>query len=295
MNTADSSPVKVHLLKKHCRPVIYSSDEDVTREAEVASKENTPSGSSQLDSFSTGSSLQTGEQASIIIDMTHLEGCDSPWNSDEDEQGSETSTPAYKRGRYDNTPDKKGDVKTLENPNQRQDEEDRVTVEAIRVIQREGVHFTVPGWIQKRKVSPSILILADAQLKYWPPHDSVCEVIFHQNWPLRRWSQAVRLGTIGVKCVTVVLYLEGTTRWSDIPPIKNVLQALCKTIRNHGSNPRIFVANHLPRVRSDPLRKDKITQSNYTLGHATRSVCRAMGGSSNWLYLSTSQVKTRTR
>ena len=257
MNAGGNSPVKVHLLKKHCRPVIYSSDEDVVREAEVLSKENTPSGSSHRNSFSTGLSPQNGEQSSIIIDMTHLEGCDSLWNSDEDEQKSEMSTPAYKRGHYDVTLDNKGNTRRGDATGQAQDREDRATTKVIKLIQEEGMHFTVPSWIQKRKVTPSILVLADAQLKYWPPHDNVCEVVFHQNWPLKRWSQAIQLGTINVKCVTIVLYLEGTCRWSDVPPIKNVLHTLCKTLRITAATPGYLLPTISPGSGRTPSGKIK--------------------------------------
>ena len=94
--------------------------------------------------------------------------------------------------------------------------------EVVQLICKEGLCFRKPDWLDMRvaRRKPSILILADAQLKFWPGKDSVCSVIYHKNWPLRRWNQAVRLGLIKIDCFTVVLYLEGTRSWQDIPPSK---------------------------------------------------------------------------
>ena len=100
----------------------------------------------------------------------------------------------------------------------------------------------------------SPVILADSQLKFWPAHDRLCWVECH-NWPIKRWSQALRLGSIRLEGPIhhVALYLEGTRSWNDPPPIKNTLLTLCKTIKNHTNNPKIFVCSHLPRVGCHPV------------------------------------------
>ena len=113
--------------------------------------------------------------------------------------------------------------------------------------------FKVPEWMVRRHPKPSVLLLADMQVKYWPEKDKVCEVIYHKNWPLKRWNQALRMGLISVTSHTVVLYLESTRCWQDVPPIKNTLTMLCKTLRNIGNNPRIFISNHLPRIGVNPV------------------------------------------
>ena len=62
------------------------------------------------------------------------------------------------------------------------------------------------------------------------------------------------------------------------PPVKNALHGLCKALRNYSNaaDPRIFIANHLPRVSASPLRK-QITQTNFILQQAVRSVGRSLG------------------
>ena len=92
----------------------------------------------------------------------------------------------------------------------------------------------------------------------------------------RSIKQAIKLGNIKVRCYTVVLYLEGLHSWQDVPPIKNALQTLCRVIRSYGPDPRIFIANHLPRVSGSPL-KTPMVNFNFTLQQAVRSVCRALG------------------
>ena len=62
-----------------------------------------------------------------------------------------------------------------------------------------------------------------------------------------------------------------------MPPIKNGLQALCKAIKNYGSDPRIFVASHIPHVSTSPVKRPVVI-SNFRLQQATRSVCQSMGG-----------------
>ena len=64
---------------------------------------------------------------------------------------------------------------------------------------------------------------------------------------------------------------------AGLPPIKNSLHGLCKTIKNLGNNPRIFISNHLPCVEHRPVCQP-ISQSNFVLQQAIRSVNRAMSG-----------------
>ena len=94
---------------------------------------------------------------------------------------------------------------------------------------------------------------------------------FRKGWSLHRWTQAIRTGEIRVNCNTVVLYLENTRCWDDVPPLKNALLALTRALKNYALDPRIFVANHLPRVNSSPIMVP-INHSNFTLQQVTRSV-----------------------
>ena len=84
------------------------------------------------------------------------------------------------------------------------------------------------------------------------------------------------MGHIKINSYTVILYLEGLGRWQDVLPMKNALHSLCKVIKSHGPDPRIFLANHLPRPTASPIRIP-VDRFNFTLQQAVRSVGRAMG------------------
>ena len=265
-NSMEASLLKTHLLKQHRHRIIRSEDEeeDIPRPVEMHNQEPTPCISSIAGCSSTGS--DPVESDTEIVFQT--DGQDSPWDSDVDGHDTDTSTLAYKRGHHHGLDEK---------PASQQDSSDISDREMVKVIQEEGMKFDTPSWIKKRKKpTPSILLLADSQVKYWLDNDGVCQVQYHQDWPISRWTQSIRLGLIRIECGTVVLYLESVRRWGDITPIKNALNTLCRNIRNHGNNPRIFVANHLPRINGSPLRSP-ILASNFTLQQATRSVGRAMG------------------
>ena len=187
----------------------------------ASSSGSTRSSSSTRSCLDSGHDLESGVKSEV----------------ETDDQVSMSSTPSYRRGRHHVRPSES------QPPPQ-----DRI----IELVRKEGVRHHVPAWMRDRKITPSILVLADSQLKYWPPNDKVCDVRMHA-WPVKRWAQAIRLGEIKVECSTVVIYLEGTRRWTDILPIKNLLQGLCKVIRNLGDNPRIFISNHLPQEGGAPL------------------------------------------
>ena len=150
--------------------------------------------------------------------------------------------------------------------------------EVAQLIREEGIEFDVPRWIKFHpKKGPSVLVLADSQLKFWPEKDNICKVIFHKKWLLRRWSQAIRLGLIRIESYRVVLYLEASRSWQDVSPGKNSLTVLCKTIHYHGNNPMIFISNHLPRVGASPVHYP-VAHSNFTLQQTIRSTSRALKG-----------------
>ena len=115
--------------------------------------------------------------------MTHREevACIS------DESSSDTSTPDYKRGQHQISENEK----------------------MCKLICVEGIKYVLPKWIPRRK-EVSLLILADSRVKDWPWIDRICEMVFHQNRPLKQWTQSIREGQISTKAHTVILYLEGT-------------------------------------------------------------------------------------
>ena len=279
------SPVHTQLLRIKARQVIYSSSEDEggqyrieAPEAQVDQDISIHCVSSPLQIVSDSGSSQPAPQGDLksptepgtIINLTYI--TDSPWElgqdtqSDEDSKASVTSTPAFKRRRHaqkEKTPDPKKD-----NPNF------YLKWQLVRLIQKEGMLHPVPKWA--RSHSPSVLILSDSQLKHWPEADNVCKLIYHPDWPVKRWVQAIKLGDIWIEYNTVVIYLEGLRSWSDVPPIKNALHTLCKMIRMYGNNGlRMFIANHLPQAVGSPVHPP-IANSNFTLCQAISSVSRAM-------------------
>ena len=196
------------------------------------------------------------------------------------EAESDTSTPDFKRGRHEGDnygPEDDDVIKPQSHWGRIGQGEDMLTQKARREILKQGMIFKVPAWITHRRVhAHSILILADSQLAKWPDKDRICQVVL-RDWPIRRWSQAIKTGEIRINSHTVVLYLEGTRIWQDVPPIKNALQSLCKVINNHSAEPRIFISNHLPKIQAVSPLQQPISQSNFTLQQATRSICHAIG------------------
>ena len=73
-----------------------------------------------------------------------------------------------------------------------------------------------------------------------------------------------------------MLYLENTATYSDIPPLKNGLQSLCKAIRQHHRTCRMFITNLLPSPSSSPQRRTR-NHAEFTLLQAIRSANRALG------------------
>ena len=257
-----ATPAEDHLPKRDTRQSTRSTEEEEefhTWPREALTREGTPCDSSSHDSCTYGSDPVNSMDMGTVIEMD-CPNADSPWDSTvdgQDGEDSDTSTPDYKRGKHSRGPS-------------------LTDGKVVELIKKEGLEFKLPRWLQERRTQASILILADSQLKYWPPRNNICQVEFHPNWPINRWTQALRAGIIQVECGTVIIYLEGTRRWEDVPPIKNILQTLYKNIRNLGNNPRIFIANHLPGVNVSPL-CSPLMGSNFILQQATRSIGRAIG------------------
>ena len=207
---------------------IYSTDkeEDSLRTSDVpdqhvtlgpSSRAHTPDSSSNTVSTPSGSSPQqkstsgsTTQSLGILIEMVYDDQVESAWDT-EQECNSDTSTPDFKCGRH-GSKDRRGKITT-----QGHGRAEVTNQQAIRSIQREGIRFSLPVWLTGRKIKHSILILADAQLRYWPGNNKLCKVVFHNKWPIKRWNQALRMGVIRVECHTVILYLEGTRKWQDCP------------------------------------------------------------------------------
>ena len=72
-------------------------------------------------------------------------------------------------------------------------------------------------------------------------------------------------------------YLENVMNYSDMPPLKNMLEAVCKLICQHQIGAHIYVSDMLPRVSSSPLRRPSVKDANYTLLQAVRSTHQGTG------------------
>ena len=279
----ESSPLHTQLLKKNPKRYIYSSEEETEsgRPAEVMDSQHSTHSDCSPNSCANGGlsppstpMIHSSQESGIIIWQIHGDdSIDSPWNSDCD---SETSTPSFNRGKHDNqgsVPAQQSDISLPANT----DNDQPIRQEAIQELLRDGLSADIPRWLRGRGMKQSIFILVDAQITAWPGHN-ICAVEFHASWTIKRWTESIRTGIIRVlPCPIVVVYLEATQYWSDVPPVKNALHGLCKALRNYSNaaDPRIFIANHLPRVSASPLRK-QITQTNFILQQAVRSVGRSL-------------------
>lgn len=131
---------------------------------------------------------------------------------------------------------------------------------------------------------PSLHLLADARISQWPQSDTVCMVDYHPYWDFPSWVAALHAETVRITCNTVVIYFEKVQVYQDVPPIKNPLQAMCKIIEQHNRSVRIFVANLLPRVTHSPVDRP-LSEVNFVLLQAVKSISRAMGGKVHFLSL----------
>ena len=199
------------------------------------------------------------EDEGTVIELTH-QG-DSPWRSEEEmdttiaSDCSHTSTPSYKRGRH-------SDLGTNSKIASEQDKK------IVQHILDKGIKWKIPKWISKHR-RRSVQVLADAQVEKWPLYDNICQVKYGQGWKVREWIEAICAETIRLEHSTVILYLEAAMRM-DFQPLKNVLQTLCKAIRQHQGGARIYMCNLLPRVTSSPLGRC-IGDANFTVLQAVRS------------------------
>ena len=174
-----------------------------------------------------------------------------------DSDCSHTSTPAYRRG------------KNREPAN-------KVALHLLK----EGLKFPIPKWLHCR--GKVVHILADVKIKRWPhDKDNLCTVDYKPCWQMKDWVARVRAEVIRITSPTVIIYMERTMKFEDMPPLKNVLETLCKAVHQHQPSARIFVANMLPRIVSSPLQMPVVVDSNYTLLQAVHSRSRAVGG---WVF-----------
>ena len=264
--------------RKNSRACTYGTNQELA-ESRAAEVRDTPSTCSTGSLPGSGFSHQHNSQGqsspgnATIINLTN--GSDSPWDSDA-ETLSDTSTPGFKRGRHH------GDGSRSRSKRRKQAEPTGMrsvpisTGQAVQAIQEEGILCTLPSWTHNR--GPSLLILVDAQLKHWPSKDNICDVVFKPGLSIKHWILLIRSGGVQLSHRTVLLYLESTRRWDDIPPLKNNLQALCKVIKSYSNieSPRIFIANHVPRLTASPI-KSSIKITNFTQRQAVRSVARVLG------------------
>ena len=184
------------------------------------------------------------DNGGLLINMAQGDQ-DLVWDSDLDSNGSTTSTPSYKRGRHDSV----------------------TSHDAVMALQREASKF-----VWNSTVTPSIQVLADSRLSHWPA-DRSC-IIEYKLWDFKKWLSAIRAEIICIQCNTVVLYMEKTQMFTEVTPLKNGMQAICRAIRQHNRSTRIFISNILPKSSISPIKR---VESNFILLQAVRSVNRCIG------------------
>ena len=170
-------------------------------------------------------------------------------SSDVDSCCSQTSTPGFKRGVH----------------------QDVEMEQVISLLKEEAETLT-----RKQKRTPSVQILADARVSHWSKRDNVCVIETHEGWNFKQWISALRVGSIRITCRSVVLYLEHSSTYTDVPPLKNALLTVCKIIRQYDRNIRIFISNLLPSPSYSPLKRSRV-EKDFLLLQAIRSVNRVIG------------------
>ena len=242
-----TSPLKRHLPNKHTRRSTHGLEQETDRPAEVY-ETDTPCSSSR-DSSSDGGSILGNVSPGTIIECQTCEQ-EEAWDSEVD-RGSDTSTPSFKRGHHGKHNQKaKADMgvplwkvkqaqKSSAGSKRHETQAQKGKMvggsnrsvsdqEARASIITEGLQWKLPDWVQQCKVQRSVLVLADSQFRYWPEHDKVFRIEYHPRWPLNRWQQAIKEGIIKLGYNTVVIYLEGTKRWNDGPPLKTCCRVSVK-------------------------------------------------------------------
>ena len=189
------------------------------------------------------------QQDEIIINTVYTD--QDPWDSDAE---SISSTPGFKHGRHSD-----------------------VSLESLakQEVKQECAEFLARQRSGTRR-GPSVHLLADSRVEQWSLQDKVCLVDYHAGWTFKTWIAALRAETVRITANNVILYLEKTQEFDDVPPIKNALHTMCRTIRQHNHGTRIFITNLLPRVSGSPVQKS-VPEANFILLQAVRSVNRALG------------------
>ena len=219
-----------------------------SRGDDMPSKQTTPLQQTEIpESHDKGAESHISfEGGEVIIQMVHSDSEELAWDSDVDSVSS-TDTPDFKRGKH-------GDIEWQQ---------------IVVACQQE-----TPEWREKyRKRGFSVQLLMDSHADRWSKVDNVCKLEFNPNWELNRWVSALRVEVVCIQCNTVILYLEQTTKISDVTPLKNKLFAMCKVIHQHNKSVCIFISNLLPQPSVSPLSKNRM-QSDFNLLQAIRSINR---------------------
>ena len=199
------------------------------------------------------------QEDEVIITLSHEDT--SPWSSCSSDEGTESdsSTPAYKRGKRDV---KEGDQESLD-------------AIARRLIQKEGMKVKrAPRWMRKFR-APTTVILCDSFLQQWPPHDGKMVVIMNTENDLWRWNAVIRSQQIGIQYINVVVCLRKLARVDGVTPLKNAIQCLSRSIRTVNPDCRIFFTNLPPNPQGvTPVLGKRIPIINLEIQQAIEMVCR---------------------
>ena len=205
----------------------------------------------------------SSEEAEWVISLTHGEGSTSPWHTEAD---TETSTPPYKRGRHQLESHRDEDVGT----------ERLLTEMALIALARGSPTLRVPKWMAKLG-PPSMLILANARLQRWPLNDPKCVLRLKEQWCLAQWNQAIRTRIIDVEPYPKILIYFKLVGNIEVPdPLKNSLEAVCRSVRSQNKECLIYICNLLPHLGAAPILDPSVKQTNESLLQAVTSINRKM-------------------
>ena len=225
-------------------------------------------------------------QDEVVIVLSH-EGS-SAWDTEESDTQSDTSTPDYKRGRHDkeNKALEQRAVMELLQQNQqlnkqrekkkeKKDEDNKLTWQVASEILYSGHDAGVPPtWIRKRPLST--VILCDAYLQKAPRHDARVVMECHPDHDFWRWNIDIRVRRVDVAgFFNVVFCLNKLKNIDGAAPLKNSIQALCRSVRSVNGDCRIFVANLLPMTNTAVLAR-RILSLNEDIRVAVQSTTRAL-------------------
>ena len=259
--TGSSSPVVHYAVASTSQAVIHY--EDARHRQSPSHPSQTADGVSQNHEGITPQKGLAIYQDEVVITLDHDDN-GSPWDSDE-ESGSDTSTPAYKRGKVEQPP----------SPPARKIKRRSLEERAITRIQRDGIRLErVPAWMRKQR-GPTTILLCDSYFRQWPLEDKKVVIIHQPAYDLWRWNTAIRSGEIDLQYFNVIICLQRLAKLDGLNRLKNTILALSRSVKAINQDCRLFFTNLPPNPHSSPLQGKRIPAINHQIKEAVEAVVRS--------------------